>query len=130
MKKKRSHLCAGGWVVQLYGARSGPKDPPVRYPSLHCTAPVFTKTTQIQLQCKEIQIQYKYKYNARKYRYNAGKYRYNAEKYRYNAGKYRYNAGKYRHNAEKFKYNTGKKIWLQLGLVKKVALDLTYILSS
>ena len=92
----------------------------------HCTA-----------QLPSLQRQHKYNYNARKYRYNAwkynynaGKYKYDAGKYRYNAGKYKYDAGKYRHNAEKFKYNTGKKIWLQLGLVKKVALDLTYILSS
>ena len=69
----------------------------------HCTA-----------QLPSLQRQHKYKYNARKYRYNAKKYRYNAKKYR--------------HNAEKFKYNTGKKIWLRLGLVKKVALDLTYFL--
>ena len=92
----------------------------------HCTA-----------QLPSLQRQHKYNYNVRKYRYNAWKYNYNARTYNYNA----INTDTLQGNTDtmqeiqiqsreiQIQYRKeNDQIWLRLGLVKKVALDLTYFL--
>ena len=88
----------------------------------HCTA-----------QLPSLQRQHKYNYNARKYRYNTNTntMQGNTDTMQGNTNTMQGNTNTMQGNTDTMQRNSStiqERKWLRLGLVKKVALDLTYFL--